>query len=94
MLIFEIRLPLKERLVATSDKTRALTSRISAVSQVMKIPKSTKKKKNSLATLVRFCFRIIASKMLIFEVCLLLKKLLVTTLIETREFTSRNNEVN
>ena len=45
MLIFEIRLPLKERLVATSDKTRALTSRISAVSQVMKIPKSAKKKK-------------------------------------------------
>ena len=93
MLIFEIRLPLKERLVATSDKTRALTSRISVVFQVMKIPKSAKKK-ISLATLVRFCFRIIASKMLIFEVCLLLKKLLVTTLIETREFTSRNNEVN
>ena len=31
--------------------------------------------------------------MLIFEVCLPLKKLLVTTLIETREFTSRIFEV-
>ena len=48
----------------------------------------------SLVTLLRPCFRIISSKMLIFEVCLLLKTLLATTLIETREFTSRNYELN
>ena len=48
----------------------------------------------SLVTLLHSCFRIIASKMLMFEVCLLLKTLLATTLIETPEFTSRNYEVN
>ena len=48
----------------------------------------------SLVTPLRPCFRIITSKMLIFEVCLLLKTLLATTLIETPEFTSRNYEVN
>ena len=31
MLIFQIRLPLKEPLVATFDETRPLTSRISVV---------------------------------------------------------------
>ena len=40
MLIFEIRLPLKEPLVATFDDTRALTSRKSEVVQDMSIPKS------------------------------------------------------
>ena len=36
-----------------------------------------------------FCFRIIASKKLIFEICLLLKEPLVVTFGETRAHTSR-----
>ena len=45
MLIFEIRLPLKEPLVATFDEMRALTSRKYVVVQDMNIPKSTQKYK-------------------------------------------------
>ena len=45
MLIFEIRLPPKEPLVATFDETRALTSRKSGVAQDMSISKLTQKYK-------------------------------------------------
>ena len=45
MLIFEIRLPLKELLVAIFDETRAVTFRKSVVIQGIKIPKSTQKYK-------------------------------------------------
>ena len=45
MLIFEIRLPLKEPLVATFDEMRALTSRKYVVVQDMNISKSTQKYK-------------------------------------------------
>ena len=48
---------------------------------------------NFLVPLLRFCFRIIASKILIFEFLLLPNKLLVTTLTETRPLTSRNYEI-
>ena len=44
-------------------------------------------------TLLRFWFRIIASKLLIFEVCLSLKERLVATFDETRAPTSRKSEV-
>ena len=40
MLIFEVRLLLKEQLVATFDETRALTSRKSVAVQDFNIPKS------------------------------------------------------
>ena len=43
MLIFEIRLPLREPLVTTFDETRALTSRKFVVAQDMSIPKSRQK---------------------------------------------------
>ena len=45
MLIFEIRLPLKEPLVAIFDETRAFTSRKSVVIQGIKIPRLTQKYK-------------------------------------------------
>ena len=41
MLIFEIRLPLKEPLVTTFDQARAHTSRKSVVAYDMSIAKST-----------------------------------------------------
>ena len=42
MLIFEVRLPLKEPLVATFSETRALTFKKSGVVQDINSPKSTK----------------------------------------------------
>ena len=45
----------------------------------------------SLVTLLRPCFRIIASKMLIFEVCLLLKTLLTTKLAERPKIIKNTN---
>ena len=92
MLIFEIRLPLKEPLVATFDACTHFQKICSCLRH--EHCKINIKIYISLVTLVRPCFRAITSKMLIFEVCLLLKILLATTLIETREFTSRNYEVN
>ena len=46
-----------------------------------------------MVALLCFWFRIIASKMLFLQVCLPLKVSLVTTLSETRAFTSRNSVV-
>ena len=43
MLIFEVRLPLKQPLVATFDETRGLISRKPVVVQDMNTPKSIKK---------------------------------------------------
>ena len=69
--------------MATFDEKRALTSRKSVVVQDMNIPISTQKN-NFFWSHSSFFFRIIASKMLIFEVRLHLKIPLVTTLIKTR----------
>ena len=79
--------------MATLNETRALTSRTSEVAQDMSIPKSRQKYK-FLRSQSSVYFVIIASKIvnLLKFVCLL-KKLLVTTLIETPEFTSGNYEV-
>ena len=96
MLIFEVRLHLKEPLVATFDETCAFTSGKSVVVQEMDIPKLTQKYKclwSHFFSLVTLFLKIIVSNMLIFEIFLHLKKSLVTTLTETREFTSRNYQV-
>ena len=93
MLNFEISSPLKEPLVATFDETCTEFQKICSCSR-HKHYKINIKFQISLVKLLRPCFRIIASKTLIFEVCLLLKTVLATTLIETREFTCRNYEVN
>ena len=45
MLIFEIRLPLKEPLVATFDETRAQTSRICVAVKGINLTKSSIKQK-------------------------------------------------
>ena len=92
LLIFEVCLSLKERLVATFDETRAPTSRKSEVFQDLDIPKLTPKYK-FLCHTPAFSFYNNGLKMIIFEVRLPLKKPLVTTLTETRPFTSRNYEV-
>ena len=71
MLIFEVRLHLKEPLVATFDETCAFTSGKSVVVQEMDIPKLTQKYKflwSHFFSLVTLFLKIIVSNMLIFEI--------------------------
>ena len=71
MILFEFCLPLREPLVATFDETPAL-KQICSLSR-HEHSKINTKMQISWATLLVFCFRIIALKMLIFEVRLPLK---------------------
>ena len=65
---FSVFLPVKEPLVATLSKTRALIFRIHVSGQGMTIPNLLKTLiKNTLVAMLRFCFRNKLSKMLNFD---------------------------
>ena len=88
MLIFEVRLPLKKPLVTTLTEARALTSRNYEVKQRTEHSKIIKSK-NYIICILSFCFRITASKIIIFEIGSPLKQPPVITFGETRACTSR-----
>ena len=82
MLIFETRLPLKEQLVATlCSCSRYEPSRIIRITQI------------ALVALLRFCFRIITSKMLILMFSVPIRESLVATVSETHAVTSLKDMV-
>ena len=69
MQLFEVCLHLKNPLVTTLTKTRGLTPRNYKVKKGLKVPKSSKYT-NYFGRTPSFCFELIASKMLVFEICL------------------------
>ena len=90
MQLFEVCLHLKTPLVTTLTKTRGSTPRNYKVKKGLKVPKSSKYT-NYFGRPPSFCFELIASKMLVFEICLALKEPLVVTFGETRPHTSRKS---
>ena len=89
MLIFEVRLHLiKPKIKPTLTETREITSRNMKLKKGLNVPKSSKNT-NYFGCTFSFCFRIIASKMLFFEICLPLKEPFVVPVGETRAYTSR-----
>ena len=88
MLIFEICLLLKKPLVTTLNEHVHSLPEIMTLKKGLNVPKSSKNT-NYFGPTPPFCFRILSSKMLIFEICLPLKEPLVVTFGETCAHTSR-----
>ena len=86
LLIFKVCLPLKNTAANYFDWSTWIQFR--KLWSLLNVPKSPKNT-NYFGFTLSFCFRITASKKLIFEICLPLKKPLVVTFGETRAYTSR-----
>ena len=90
MLIFEIRLTLKEPLVTTVTRTRAFISRNYVIKKSLTF-QNHQKNINYFDRTPSFCITIIASKMLTFENRLPLKEPLAAIFNEKSALTSRKH---
>ena len=92
MLNFEIRLLLKNLLVTSLTKARDSLPEIMELGRGLNIPKSSQNT-NYFGRVSSFCFRIITSKIIIFEIFLPQEVPLVVDFSETPAHTFRKNVI-